>query len=101
MLVACLTVGCAISSFAYRRQDGDRYQAPIFVFAVTAATISGLALDVNANIVMLALIPWALFGAMILSTGVHWFVRRFGRARFSRTYCCELGEKGGLVGQGS
>lgn len=99
MLGACLFLGCAISSFAYRRQDGDRFQAPIFVFAITAATISGLAMEVNANIVMLALIPWALCGSMILSTGVHWLLRRCSRGNYSRTYCCELGEKGVLVGQ--
>ncbi|TVY67492.1 hypothetical protein LSUE1_G008886 [Lachnellula suecica] len=98
MLGACLVLGCAISSFAYRRQDGDRFQAPIFVFAITAATVFGLAMDVNANIVMLALIPWALCGAMIFSTGVHWFLRRCFRERYSRTYCCEIGEKGVLVG---
>jgi len=99
MLGACLALGCGISSFAYRRQESDRYQAPIFVFGITAATISGLALDVNANIIMLALIPWALCGAMILSTGVHWFLKRCFRSRYSRTYCCELGEKGVLVRQ--
>jgi len=99
MLAACLALGCAISSFAYRRQEGDRYQAPIFVFAITAATISGLALNVNANLIMLGLIPWALCGAMIFSTGVHCFLRMFSRARLTRTYCCELGEKGVLVEQ--
>lgn len=93
MIGACLVLGCVISSFAYRRQEDDRFQAPIFVLAITAATISGLALDVNANVIMLVLIPWALCTAMILSTVIHWFLRRCSIRRYERVYCCELGEK--------
>ncbi|TVY27872.1 hypothetical protein LHYA1_G003046 [Lachnellula hyalina] len=102
MLVACLALGCAISSFAYRRQDHDRYQAPLFILAITAATFSGLALDVNSDIIMLGLIPWAVCAAMAASTGLHWFLRSFSdRVRKCSTtvYCCGLGEKVGFGGE--
>ncbi|TVY57898.1 hypothetical protein LCER1_G001438, partial [Lachnellula cervina] len=68
MLAACLALGCAISSFAYRRQEHDRYQAPIFILAITAATLCGLLLDVGSDVVMLGLIPWAVCVAMGAST---------------------------------
>ncbi|KAF4632761.1 hypothetical protein G7Y89_g5360 [Cudoniella acicularis] len=89
MLGACIVEGCAISSFAFRRQAHDRYQAPIFVFAITAATISGLALGINANVIMLGVIPWAVFLSMVLSTILHWFLRRYFRAKSTERHCCE------------
>jgi hypothetical protein len=76
MLFACLILGCSISSFAYRRQDGDKYQTPIFAVAIASATIFGLAMGVNANVIMLGIIPWALCLAMIGSVTVHWLIRR-------------------------
>ncbi|KAH8676612.1 hypothetical protein BGZ60DRAFT_260576 [Tricladium varicosporioides] len=72
MLVACILEGCAISSFAFRRQTRDRYQAPLFVFAIVGATITGISFGVDSNVIMLGLIPWAVFFAMMLSTVLHW-----------------------------
>lgn len=92
MLGACLTLGCSISSFAYRRQQEDRYQSLIFVLAIIFATIFGFALGINANIIMLGLIPWALCVAMILSITVHWLVR-CRRDFCMQIHCCEIGEK--------
>lgn len=96
MLAACLALGCAISSFAYRRQEHDRYQAPIFILAITAATLCGLLLDVGSDVVMLGLIPWAVCVAMGASTGVHCLLRWVGfegAGMRRRVYCCEVGEK--------
>ena len=76
MLASCLILGCAISSFAYRRQEQDRYQNPIFILAITAASIFGLGMGVNTNLIMLGLIPWALCFSMVFSCTVHWLVRR-------------------------
>ncbi len=93
MLGACLVLGCSISSFAHRRQQGDRYQSLIFVLAITQCTIFGLVLGVNANLIMLGLIPWALCVAMIYSVAVHWLVRRCRRDVYLKLHCCEMGEK--------
>lgn len=94
MLCACLVLGCSISSFAYRRQRQDRYQSFIFALVITLSTIFGFSVGVNANIIMLGLIPWALCVAMILSIVVHWVVRRCSRRRFYiQIHCCESGEK--------
>lgn len=93
MLFACLILGCSISSFAYRRQQKDRYQSLIFVLAITTSTIFGLSLGINANLIMLGLIPWALCFAMACSVAVHWAVRRCTRGTYTRIQCCEIGEK--------
>ncbi|PMD18054.1 hypothetical protein NA56DRAFT_707096 [Hyaloscypha hepaticicola] len=81
MLFACLVLGCSISSFAYRRQDGDKYQTPIFILAIASATIFGIAMGVTANVIMLGVIPWALCLAMIGSVATHWLIRRCSRDR--------------------
>ena len=101
MLGACLVLGCAISSFAYRRQEQDKLQTAIFVGAVALATTIGIALGVNSNLIMLGMIPWALCSAMVMSIFVHWMMRcsragiRERPVRFSMVTCCELesGEK--------
>lgn len=96
MLFACLVLGCSISSFAYRRQDGDKFQTPIFALAITSATIFGLAMGVNANVIMLGVIPWALCLAMIGSVAVHWLIRRCSRDRkvlYTKIHCCNQSEK--------
>jgi hypothetical protein len=95
MLGACLLLGCSISSFAYRRHEQDEYQTHIFVLAIAASTAFGYILGINANIVMLGLIPWALCTAIIFSIAVHWIVRRCSRSRntYTEIPCCEQGEK--------
>jgi hypothetical protein len=93
MLGACLLLGCSISSFAYRRQRDDHYQTPIFALSVVAATVSGLALGVSTNLIMLGLIPWSLCTAMVVSVIAHWGVRRCGRRDYTVINCCEVGEK--------
>jgi hypothetical protein len=96
MLFACLVLGCSISSFAYRRQDGDKFQTPIFALAIMSATIFGLAMGVNANVIMLGVIPWALCLAMIGSVAVHWLIRRCSRDRkvlYTKIHCCDQSEK--------
>jgi hypothetical protein len=96
MLGSCLLLGCSISSFAYRRQEDDHYQTPIFVLAITAASIFGLSLGINANMIMLGLIPWALCFSMVFSTAVHWLVRRCSGKRSYIVY--ELDEKEAFPG---
>jgi hypothetical protein len=91
MLVACLALGCAVSSFAYRRQERDHYQAYIFVMALILATILGYTCKINANVIMLGFVPWSLCVAMLLSITVHWIVRRFERRTYVELHCCELG----------
>ncbi|KAH7364668.1 hypothetical protein BKA65DRAFT_491839 [Rhexocercosporidium sp. MPI-PUGE-AT-0058] len=93
MLFGCLILGCSISSFAYRRQRYDRYQSLIFVLAITISTIFGLSLGINANLIMLGLIPWALCSAMVCSVAVHWAIRRCTRGTNARIQCCEIGVK--------
>lgn len=95
MLGASLALGCAVSSFAYRRHESDRYQTPVFVLALTTAAIAGIARGWGGNLIMLALMPWALCGAMFASVGVHAIRRRCCRRplAFSETHCCERGEK--------
>ncbi|KUJ18551.1 uncharacterized protein LY89DRAFT_498857 [Mollisia scopiformis] len=95
MLGACLLLGCSVSSFIYRRQEEDRYQKLIFSVTLTAATLFGMAQKVNANLIMLGLIPWGLCLAMIFSVATHWLVKRCSkRGAYSRVGCCESGEKG-------
>ncbi|PVH89404.1 hypothetical protein DL98DRAFT_101414 [Cadophora sp. DSE1049] len=93
MLFACLILGCSISSFAYRRQREDVYQSLIFILAITISTIFGFTLGINANLIMLGLIPWALCFAMMCSVTIHWAVRRRTRGTYTRIQCCEIGEK--------
>jgi len=100
MLIACLVLGCAISSFAYRRQEGDKFQTQIFLLAITSATVFGLSLGINANVIMLGVIPWALCLAMVGSVAVHWLIRRCSRSRgttYTEMHCCEQVEKEPLV----
>lgn len=91
MLVFCLVLGCSVSSFCYRRQEQDKFQAPIFVLVIIAATTFGFGLGINANLIMLGLIPWALCFSMVFSTTVHWLVRRCSKHR--RYYTFEVDEK--------
>ena len=95
MLAFCLVLGCSVSSFCYRRQDQDKFQAPIFVLVITAATIFGFGLGINANLIMLGLIPWALCFSMAFSTTVHWLVRRCSKCRSHFVY--EIDEKEVLI----
>lgn len=79
MLSSCLVLGCAVSSFIYRRQEKDRYQTLIFILAITAASAIGLASGVCANLVMLGLIPWALCLSMLFTSILHWLVKRYNK----------------------
>jgi hypothetical protein len=95
MLAFCLVLGCSVSSFCYRRQEQDNFQAPIFVLVITAATMFGFGLGINANLIMLGLIPWALCFSMVFSTTVHWLVRRCSKRRSYYVY--EVDEKEVLI----
>ena len=86
MLVFCIVLGCSVSSFCYRRQEKDKFQAPIFALVNTAATVFGFGLGINANLIMLGLIPWALCFSMVFSTTVHWLVRRCSKRRSYYVY---------------
>ncbi len=90
MLGACILLGCAVSSFAYRRQEHDNYQTLIFILYITSGTAFGAWLGVTANVIMLGLIPWALCMAMISSVAVHWIVRRCTHEFGVQVYCCEV-----------
>jgi len=78
MLGACLTFGCSISSFSYRRQELDRYQTIFFVVAICVACTSGAISGSNPNLIMLGYIPWALCVAIIASALSHWVMRQCG-----------------------
>jgi len=91
MLFCCLALGCSISSFCYRRQEDDAFQTPIFVLAITGATIFGLGMGVSSNLIMLGLIPWACCFAMVFSTTLHWLVRRCSRR--TSVLVCQIDEK--------
>jgi hypothetical protein len=93
LLAACILEGCAISSFTYRRQVRDRFQAPIFVISITAVMTTGLACGINANIQMLAVMPWTLCFAMLGSAMIHWLYRRCAGTTYYRLSVCEVGEK--------
>lgn len=94
MLSSCIALGCSISSFAYRRQEEDRFQSLIFVAGIIAATVLGLSVEMDASLVMLALIPAALVAAMITSTSMHWALRRLRTSSLNiRIRCVERGEQ--------
>ena len=76
VLVFCVVLGCSVSSFCYRNQGQHRFQALIFVLATIAAINLGFGLGVNANLILLGLIPWAMCFSMLFSTAIHWLVRR-------------------------
>jgi len=86
MLAFCLVLGCSVSSFCYRHQKQDKFQAPIFVLAVTAATAFGFGFGINANLIMLGLIPWALCFSIVFSSIVHWLVGRCSKRRSHLMY---------------
>jgi len=53
-------------------------------------------MGVNANVIMLGVIPWALCLAMIGSVATHWLIRRCSRDRniiYTEIHCSEQGEK--------
>lgn len=81
LLASCLLLGCSISSFAHRRQGHDQCQSLIFVFAILTAATIGFGLRINANLIMLGFIPWALIFAMISSVFIHWTVRHYSKDR--------------------
>ncbi|TGO54758.1 hypothetical protein BCON_0102g00140 [Botryotinia convoluta] len=81
LLASCLLLGCSISSFTHRRQGHDRCQSLILVFAILTATTIGFGLGIDANLIMLGFVPWALILAMIFSVFVHWTIRRHRRPR--------------------
>lgn len=81
MLSCCLIFGCSVSSFVYRRQEHDFFQTPVFLLVTGIAVTIGVGLRVHSNIIMLALMPWALCFAMITSGLGHGFLRRYGRQR--------------------
>jgi hypothetical protein len=98
MLGACILLGCAFSSFAYRRQEQDKYQTSIFILAITSGIAFGAWLGVTTNVIMLGLIPWALCMAMISSIAVHWVVRRCTHRTCNiKIYCYEFEEKKQVV----
>ncbi|KAF7951370.1 hypothetical protein EAE96_006685 [Botrytis aclada] len=76
LLASCLLLGVSISSFTHRRQGYDRCQSLILVLAILTATTIGLGLGIDANLIMLGFVPWALILAMVLSVFVHWAARR-------------------------
>lgn len=77
MLSSCLVLGCAVSSFAFRRQENDRYQTVTFLIAIGAASAFGLVKNVEPNVIMLGLTPWALCIAMILISCFSWLMKGY------------------------
>lgn len=96
MLASCLLLGCTVSSFVYRRMESDIIQGLIFMLAIVASVIIGICTGLNANLIALALIPWALSFAMITSAIIHCFLRSL-RPPPTRFHVCDVDEKDGLL----
>jgi len=83
MLVSCLTFGCCVSSFVYRRQQKDPCQAVVFILAFACVGVVGYGFGASANMIMLGYLPAATCASMTLSVVAHSLVRCL-RARYGR-----------------
>jgi hypothetical protein len=73
--VFCLVLGRSVASFTYRRHQ-DEFQIPIFLLIIIATPTMGWALGINANLIMMVLIPWGLCFAMAFSCILRWLLER-------------------------
>lgn len=71
MLASSLGLGCAITSFVFRRHEKDRFQTPVVLGMLIVAIAVGRAMGASANLILLGWIPWALDVAMVLSVVSH------------------------------
>src|SRR6266566_5179665 len=69
LLVACLVLGCSVSSFLHRRQAEDQYQLLVFILCIACAVF--LAWGGPADVILLRYIPWAMCAAMAISYYGH------------------------------
>lgn len=71
VLISALGFGCCVSSFVYRRQKEDRFQAIVFVVLIAAVAAVGYAVEASPNMILLGYMPFATCAAMILSISGH------------------------------
>lgn len=75
VLTSCLVLGCCVSSFLYRHQDGDPYQALVFTSAIFGSVLVGKMAGASLHLILLGFVPWALCTAMFLSACGHALLR--------------------------
>lgn len=75
MFTSCLVLGFCVSSFIYRHQKDDQYQALVFTSAIVGSVISGKIAGAGLNLILLGFLPWSLCTAMFLSICGHALLR--------------------------
>ncbi|KAI0021015.1 hypothetical protein F4780DRAFT_308097 [Xylariomycetidae sp. FL0641] len=77
---ACVVLGCCVSSYTYRRRQQDQYQTTVFVVAIAWALCVGLAVGCSADMILLAMVPWAInmaiFSSFLGHAAVRWLSMR-------------------------
>ncbi len=81
MLGSCLTFGCCVSSFVYRRQQKDPCQAVVFIVVFACVGVVGYGIGASANMIMLGYMPAATCASMILSISGHELARCWRSSR--------------------
>lgn len=75
MFTSSLILGCCVSSFLYRHQNDDPYQALVFTSAIVGSVVVGQIAGADIDLMLLGFVPWALCTAMFLSVGGHALLR--------------------------
>lgn len=75
MFISCLVLGFCVSSFLYRHQKDDQYQALVFTSAIAGSVLAGQIAGAGMNLILLGFVPWALCTAMFLSVCGHAVLR--------------------------
>lgn len=86
MFTSSLVLGCCVSSFLYRHQNDDPYQALVFASAIVGSVMFGQFAGADLDLLLLGFVPWALCTAMFLSVCGHALLRWMGtRSRAENT----------------
>ncbi|OIW34525.1 hypothetical protein CONLIGDRAFT_709848 [Coniochaeta ligniaria NRRL 30616] len=75
VLISALGFGCCVSSFGYRRQREDPFQAVVFALVVGTVATVAYGLGESPNMMLLGYMPFATCAAMIFSLCGHAIVR--------------------------
>lgn len=75
MFTSSLVLGCCVSSFLYRHQKDDSYQALVFTSAIIGSVVVGQIAGADLDLILLGFLPWALCTAMFLSVCGHALLR--------------------------
>lgn len=82
MILACILLGCSVSSFIIRHRREDRFQAFVFAAIIVWGALLGYGVNSSLNLVMLGFVPWSMAIAMVVSSIGHSFGRWWWRHRF-------------------